>query len=130
RPELRAFMGFEDRTIPTTAQQRMAVNRVAVFAPNWLGDAVMALPALADVTRALPAAVDVVARPSIAPLFSLVPGVRGVIALPRGDLERLRRDQFDAAILFPNSFQSAFMAWRARIPERWGYRTGGRGLLL
>ena len=30
------------------------VDRLLVVAPNWLGDAVMALPAIADVRRASP----------------------------------------------------------------------------
>jgi heptosyltransferase-2 len=118
------------------------VNRLVVFAPNWLGDAVMALPALADVRRAAPdASITVAARPSVAPLFALVPGVGDVVALdsPRGvravaawrDLGReLRGRGFDAAILFPNSYRSALAAARAGIPERWGYRTDWRGHLL
>src|SRR5262249_46521322 len=36
----------------------------------------------------------------------------------------------DAAVLFPNSFRAAWLAWRARIGERWGYRGDGRSLLL
>jgi ADP-heptose:LPS heptosyltransferase len=53
------------------------MSRLVVFAPNWLGDAVLALPALADVVRASPAgAVDVAATKAIAPLYSLVPGLR------------------------------------------------------
>ena len=49
------------------------MKRLVVLAPNWLGDAVMALPAMADVRRASPhAEMTVAARPSIAPLFSMV----------------------------------------------------------
>ena len=56
------------------------VKRLVVVAPNWLGDAVMALPAIADVRRgAAGAAIDVAARPSVAPLFTLVDGVRDVV---------------------------------------------------
>ena len=56
------------------------VPQLLIFAPNWLGDAVMALPALADVRRALPrTAIDVFARPSIAPLYRLVEGIRDVV---------------------------------------------------
>src|SRR5262245_59075496 len=113
------------------------VKRLAVFAPNWLGDAVMSLPALADVRRALPAArIEIIARRPVAPLFSLVPGVDDVVLLPaagrerREGLDAIGRRQFDAAILLPNSFQAAWAAWRAGIPERWGYRTDWRRLLL
>src|SRR5262245_7160186 len=57
-------------------------RRVLVLAPNWLGDAVMALPAIADVRRAFPAAhLAVAARTSVAAVFDLVPGVNEVITL-------------------------------------------------
>jgi heptosyltransferase-2 len=42
----------------------------------------------------------------------------------------LRAERFDAALLFPNSFHSAWMAWLARIPLRIGYARDGRGFLL
>ena len=47
------------------------VSRVLVLAPNWLGDAVMALPAIADVRRAFPSArLVVAARPAVTDLFA------------------------------------------------------------
>jgi heptosyltransferase-2 len=105
------------------------VNRVLIFAPNWLGDAVMALPAIADVRRGSPqAAIVVAARESVAPLFGMVGDVDEVIELgPR--TTSIGRD-FDAAILLPNAFRAAVAAVRAGIPERWGYRTDWRGMLL
>lgn len=113
------------------------VSHLLVVAPNWLGDAVMALPALADVRRASPdVPVAVVARPAVAPMFSLVPGLEAVIALDaRGPLWRdhsapLRDRGFDAALLLPNSFHVALLAQRAGIRERWGYGTDLRRPLL
>lgn len=106
------------------------VARFVIFAPNWLGDAVMALPAIADVRRAAPdASLTIAARPAIAPLFSMVPGIDDVVVLgsKRG---RESRPLFDTAILLPNSFHAALAAWRAGMPERWGYRTDWRRPLL
>ena len=125
-------------TVPYTAEAGNAqptlpieVARLAVFAPNWLGDAVMSLPALADVRRLLPGVgIDVVARPAVAPLFTLVPGVNETVALANGGAGSLRGRGYDAALLLPNSFQSAFVAWRAGIRGRWGYRADGRTPLL
>jgi heptosyltransferase II len=98
----------------------------AILAPNWLGDAVMALPAMADVRRASPgASIAVAARPAVLPLFGLVRDVDE--AIPIGDLSRRK---FDVAILLPNSFHAAFVAYRSGIPERWGYRTDWRAPLL
>jgi heptosyltransferase-2 len=103
-------------------------SRLIVFAPNWLGDAVMSLPAIADVQRASPGAtVDVAARPSIAPLFSLVAGVGDVLD-PAASL--LRGRGYETALLLPNSFKSALTARRAGIPARWGYRGELRAPLL
>src|SRR5687768_10308641 len=98
----------------------MPEPRVLIVAPNWLGDAVMALPALADVRRAYPnSRLVVAARPSIAPLYAMVPGVDQTIVTEwRGslgsrqaiaaDVQRVQTAQVDLAILFPNSFASAW----------------------
>ena len=113
------------------------VTRFVVFAPNWLGDAVMALPAIADVRRAAPdASLTIIARPAIAPLFGMVPGIDDVVELKRGRTpfslleEKGVRPLFDTGILLPNSFHAALTAWRAGVPERWGYRTDWRRPLL
>ena len=119
------------------AHAHSASKRLIVFAPNWLGDAVMALPAIEDVRRHAPgASVSVAARPSIAPLFALVPGIGDVVVVDRRGagwregVRLLREGSFDAALLLPNSLQSVLTAWRAGIPERWGYRAQGRAPLL
>jgi heptosyltransferase-2 len=105
------------------------VNRVLIFAPNWLGDAVMALPAIADVRRGSPhATIVVAARKSVAPLFGMVRDVDEVI--PLGSLTESIGTDADVAILLPNSLRVAVVAARAGIPERWGYRTDWRGMLL
>jgi heptosyltransferase-2 len=111
--------------------------RLVIFAPNWLGDAVMALPALDDVRRASPAVtLTVAARPAIAPLFEMAEGVHEILVLgSRRPLWRdhsgpLREGRFDAALLLPNSFHTAYLAWGAGIRERWGYATDWRGRLL
>lgn len=113
--------------------------RMVVLAPNWLGDAVMALPAVADVRRAWPQAhLAVAARANLAALFEAVPGVDTVVALeasPRAwaagaDIERLRAGGYDVALLLPNAFRAAWAAWRAGVRERWGYRHDLRGALL
>ena len=118
------------------------MKHLVILAPNWLGDAVMALPAIADVRRAAPdATIAVAARAPVAPLFSLVPGVHETIVLSKpaslGDVARwtaigaeLVNHAFDTALVLPNSIHAALVASRAGIPERWGYRTPFRGRLL
>jgi heptosyltransferase-2 len=101
---------------------------VLVLAPNWLGDAVMALPAVADVRRAFPSArMTVAARRPVGELFRLVPHVDEVIA---AEVPAVQGADAGIAILFPNSFASAWLVWRAGVPERWGYATDLRRPLL
>ncbi len=120
----------------------MANERVVVVAPNWLGDAVMALPAVADLRAHFGGTrLAVAARASVAPLFPMVDGVDEVITLPgkgglaalgswRADAEALRAGAFDTAVLLPNSFVAALTASRAAIAERWGFATDWRGRYL
>ncbi len=105
-----------------------------VRATNWVGDVVISLPAL----RALRAhhradRIAVLARPWVAELYRLLPEVDEVLveepkgrhagAAGRAALSsELRGKRFDRAILLPRSFQTAWTAYRAGIPERWGYR--------
>jgi heptosyltransferase-2 len=115
---------------------------VLVFSPNWLGDAVMALPAVADLRRhGATRRLIVAARPRVADLWKIVAGVDDVVVISgaRGvarwrtlsqNAENLRRAQAETAVLLPNSLQTALMARRAAIPERWGYRRSLRGWLL
>ena len=108
------------------------VERLLVRAPNWVGDVVLSLPALRDARRAFPGArLEVLARPWVGDLYRAVPEVDGVRESrgPREDPAALR-GHFDGALLLPNSFATALVVWRAGIPERWGYATDGRGLLL
>ncbi len=109
------------------------MRRVVVFAPNWLGDAVMALPALADIRRAWPdATIDLAARPAISALTPLVPGITQTVRLGgRGRaITAVANGRYEVAILLPNSFNAAWTAKRAGVPERWGYARDFRGPLL
>jgi heptosyltransferase-2 len=102
------------------------MKRLVILAPNWLGDAVMAQPAIADVRRQMPGAtIALAARGTISSLYGMVPEVDETLAV-----DGLGRHRFDAALLLPNSFQSALAAVRAGIPERWGYGTDWRAPLL
>ncbi|RJR47498.1 MAG: lipopolysaccharide heptosyltransferase II [Desulfobacteraceae bacterium] len=122
---------------------RSRIRRVVVRAPNWIGDAIMALPTLEALKENLPeSTVAVLAKPWVVPLFEDHPCVDTVlpyrkdVAYPRAFLRilstasELRRLKFDLAFLFQNAFEAAFLAWLAGIPYRLGYNTDGRSLLL
>jgi heptosyltransferase-2 len=109
------------------------LERVIIRAPNWLGDAVMALPAMAAIRRRVHGTVIVAARPSLAPLFEEETDVRPDevhVLDKKREVHELRATRADTIVLLTNSFGSAWVARRAGIPERWGYRGAGRRVML
>lgn len=110
-------------------------QRLVVRAPNWLGDAVMALPALESLRAALPAAhVTIAASGSIAPMFeentSAAPDAVLTIGDRANEAKLLASGTFEAALLLPNSFRSAWDARRSGIRDRWGMSRNLRRMLL
>jgi heptosyltransferase-2 len=109
---------------------------LVVRSPNWLGDAVMALPAVRNLKTMLVDDPLTVAAPSkLAALWQKCPFVDNVIALSnpkslQATVAQLRDGKFGSAVLLPNSLRSAAEAWRAGIPQRIGYARGGRSMLL
>lgn len=110
------------------------VNRLILRAPNPLGDAVMAIPAMAAVRQAFRTSTLIVAAPpGIAPLFEEVTPVSPdeVLSVERdSEARELRQRNPDLSILLPNSFRTAWVCRQAGSRERWGYRAHGRSLLL
>ncbi|MCK4846179.1 MAG: lipopolysaccharide heptosyltransferase II [Deltaproteobacteria bacterium] len=117
----------------------MAKN-ILVRAPNWIGDAVMSLPALSALKALHPDAnVMVLAKPWTIPVYENNPDVSTIIEFGseyKGILGKfrlgrmLRGGGFEAAILLPNSFEAAFLSFWARIPKRIGYGRDMRSMLL
>ena len=109
---------------------------VVVRVPNWLGDAVLALPAIGAIRRHFASSeLTIAAVPAVAALFREITAAmpNHVIELPPASAATkaaLRSGSFDIGVLFPNSFRSAWQLYRAGVRERWGYPTAGRGLLL
>lgn len=113
----------------------MEWRKILVRAPNWVGDAVLSLPALRAVrARYAGARLTVLARGGLGELYQREDCCDQVMACEKGRRWRLagelRREKFDAAILLPNSFEAALVAWMAGIPRRIGYDRDGRGRLL
>lgn len=118
------------------------VARILVRGTNWVGDALLMTPALAAVRRTFPKAhLSLLVRPWVADLFRGNPAVDEILLYESGGAHRglrgklrlarqLRRRRFDLAVLFQNAFDAALLAWLARIPERVGFATQGRGPLL
>jgi heptosyltransferase-2 len=118
--------------------KRQNINRVVVRGTNWVGDAVMTVPALRELRRLLPAAhITLATRPWAKELFAgadflddlLIYDRRWPWSVVKQSVE-WRRGNFDLAVLFPNAFEAALIPALARVPLRIGYATDGRGRLL
>ncbi len=114
--------------------------KVAVFLPNWVGDAVMATPAVRALREHFAGANMIgVLRPNIAGVVEGSPWFDRLLPLDgNGPWDghwfsaamQLRGEGIDLAVLFPNSFRSALVAWLGGCRQRIGYVRYGRGLLL
>ncbi len=99
--------------------------------PNWLGDAVMALPVVFGLKELFPATtIDIAIKNNFAGLIDLLPGANNVISLPDKNFRLIKDGRYDTALILPNSFRAALDIWRAGIPERIGYAGDMRSFLL
>jgi heptosyltransferase-2 len=109
--------------------------RTLVRSPNWLGDAVMSIPAVRAIKNGRPDAhVTVLAPAKLGDLWRDVAEVDDVIRIESGEgvftiARRIRRG-FEAAVIFPNSLRTALEPWLAGIPRRVGFPGYRRSWLL
>ena len=116
----------------------MSYNRILVRATNWVGDAVMSLPALHALRQRFPAAeISILAKPWVADLYGresfcdrLIPYTGRDLSAKWAAARALHALDFDCAILLQNAFEAAAVAFAARIPERIGYARDWRSPLL
>lgn len=115
-------------------------KKLLVRGTNWIGDAVMTMPALRALRKGLPdTKISLLVRPWVAPLFGNNPDINEIIIYEKkynsliGKLRlssMLKTKGFCSSILFQNAFDAALIAFLSGIPERIGYNRDGRGFLL
>jgi heptosyltransferase-2 len=116
------------------------IRRVVVRGTNWVGDAVMTIPALRELRRVLPEAhITLATRPWAEGIFRDADFLDDILIYDRPrrspgavlkQVREWRARSFDLALLFQNAFEAAFIAGLARVPFRFGYTTDGRRPLL
>ena len=111
------------------------MERIVIRSSNWLGDAVMSVPAVRALKRGNPSAHIAMLTPEkLADVWRLVAEVDEVIAFPAAKIFRvaklIRAGKFDTGVIFPNSLRTALEMWLARVPRRTGYAGHSRRWLL
>jgi len=118
------------------------VQKVLIRSANWVGDAIMSLPAIASVRLSFPRAkIFILAKPWVAEIFQKNPVVDRVFLYQSPGIhqglsgkwrlaKQLQKEGFELAILLQNAFEAALISFLAGIPLRAGYSTDGRRFLL
>lgn len=114
--------------------------KILVRGTNWIGDAVMSVPALRELRRIFPdARIALHTRSWADGLFRDADFIDELVTYDKHkwkvkdvyhNSEFLKSDGYDLALLFPNSFESALTTFLSRVPQRFGYNKDLRGLLL
>jgi len=113
--------------------------KIVVYVPNWIGDSILALPAVESLHVNYPEAeIWIAAQGWVKDIFANIHFIKGIIPLPaqksfkdlRKTANALRSYNFEAGLLLANSFVSALLFFMAKIPQRWGYGSDGRQILL
>lgn len=116
------------------------IRRVVVRGTNWVGDAMMSVPALRELRRVLPDAhITLCTRSWAQGIFADADFLDDILLYDREksgfksvlkQAAEWRRRRFDLAILFQNAFEAALLAKIGHVKHRVGYATDGRSFLL
>ena len=118
------------------------IKKVMIRSANWVGDAVMSLPAIQALRFNLPnAEISILAKPWVSEIFQGNPVVDRVILYQSPGIHEglsgkwrlareLKKEHFDLVVLIQNAFEAALISLMAGVPQRAGYNTDGRSILL
>lgn len=115
--------------------------KIGIFCPNWVGDLVMATPALRSLRNEYPQSeIVAILRPHLAAVLDGLTLVDRVIIDPHQGgknlwaglrfARSLRSERFDLILLLTNSFRTGLWAWLAGGRRRVGFEGNLRSLLL
>lgn len=114
--------------------------KILVRGTNWVGDAVMTIPALRELRRIFPdARIMLFTRSWAEGIFRDAALFDEILTFDKSrskikdaiiQAKELKKHNFDLAVLFPNSFETALVAKLAKIPRRFGYAKESRSFLL
>lgn len=118
------------------------VHRLLVRGTNWVGDAIMSIPALKEIRRIFHnARISLLVRPWVKDVYAAADFVDEILIYEKPGRHQtwpgmrrlaveLRPHRFEATILFQNALEAALISFWALIPIRVGYTRDARGLFL
>ena len=115
--------------------------KIAVYCPNWIGDAVMAIPFIQELKKHNPKAkIFVICKSWVSGIFENHELIDQIISISDNELSsisgtikaglKLRAMELDSAYTLTDSFRSAFILWLSGSKKRFGYNTQMRSFLL
>jgi heptosyltransferase-2 len=114
--------------------EKKTMNRILVRGVNWLGDAVMSMPAVSNLRAAFPnSTIALLTHKKLIDIWMNNPDLNEIILLDENLFsvaKKIRHRKFDLAIAFPNSYRSAIELWFGGIEERIGFRGFLRSFFL
>ncbi len=127
----------------TRPLEKSNINNILIRTTNWVGDAVMTLPALEAVRENFPKSrITVIARPWVVPVFENHPAINDLLVYQKHDklpdniseirtlINKIRKNKYDLAVLFQNAFEAALIVYLGGVKSRLGFDSDGRGFLL
>ncbi|MHC4871530.1 MAG: lipopolysaccharide heptosyltransferase II [Planctomycetota bacterium] len=118
------------------------IKKILVRSPNWLGDCVMAIPAIRELKKKFPdAEIYVQAKKSVSIIYEWVAEVTDVLEFPDGKAwqnlseknehaAKCLKYNFDLGVLLTNSFSTAFWMWKSGVKRIAGTDVSCRGIFL
>jgi len=114
---------------------------IGVYSPNWIGDAVMALPFFRELKNRHPEAeINVFCKNWVSAVYQNNPSLSEIISVPDDKINgffntinighELKQKKFDLTYTLTDSMRSAFILWLSGAPKRFGYKSQMRSFLL
>ena len=122
--------------------EKETIQKILIRGVNWIGDTVIALPAVRGIRNLFPGAnLEILLKPHLASLFKQCSFLDGCLFYPEGTgydlirrekalVETIREHTYDLAVIFPRSLRSALIPYLAGIPVRVGFQSSHRGIFL
>ena len=107
--------------------------KILIRGTNWIGDAVMTIPAIRKLRSIFPdAEMTLLTRGWAEGIFRASGLFDQILTTDSAfdQVRQLRRERFELAVVFPNSFQSALVTKLSGVRRRFGYASDKRSMLL